>query len=193
MALPTAPILDFTIPDLHNLELLGLADSSFYPANFNIVNPSLEITPPGFNKVVVIYTTGQLNIFNSNDLGIGCVPNQGTCNLPLPDGFWTIKMEVLPFEENNVTKSFMRTAAIRRTFGVACMKTDIMCCGADIKKQQLAYLDEISYYIECATAAGNDCNPEVAMDLYREANKMLGNFIDNKPNYSQNPDYYLFG
>jgi hypothetical protein len=67
MAYPeTSPILDFVVVDTHNTLTLGLADTSFYPTNFNVINPTFEITPPSFPKVAVTFTKGTLTVFNSN-------------------------------------------------------------------------------------------------------------------------------
>jgi hypothetical protein len=186
------PVINFLVPDLHDLYHLGIADASFYPTNFNVTEPTVEITPPAFPKATIAYTIKNLNSYNSNDVNISCVTDLSLI-VPLPDGLWTVRMSIAPNTQYFVTKTFMRTTKIRRKFGLAVMKTDISNCGMDMKQQQQAYLDEIDYYIECATAAGNDCNGPVAMSLLRQANKMLDDFIDDKPNYRLDPGYYLAG
>jgi hypothetical protein len=193
MAINTSsPILDFTVPDLHNLFTIGIADSSYYPPGFAIINPTLEITAPSFPKVTLPYNTGNLNIFNSNDLNLTCVSDPGLL-AHLPDGIWTIKMTVNPILSWFKEKSFLRTTEIRYKVGVALMNTDLVVCTQDLKKQKMAYLDEIYYSIDCAVAAANQCNSLVAMTLYQQAHKMLHNLINNKPNFYMNPSYYLAG
>jgi hypothetical protein len=193
MALSTTTTsINFLVPDLHDQYTLGIADASYYAPNFAITNPTLEITPPSFAKATIPYNTGNLNVINSNDLNITCV-SDGAQLAILPDGIWTIKMSVSSPNTYFKTKSFMRTSNIRRKFGIAVMKTDAACCGGDIQSQQQKYLDEAFYYIELATAAGNDCNAVVAISLLQQANKLLDNFIDNKANYYLNPGYYLAG
>ena len=186
------PIINFLVPDLHDQFHIGVADASFYPSNFTITSPTVEISPPAFPKATLAYTPGTLTLFNSNDLKLSCVTDPVQLAI-LPDGVWTIRMSVADNNQNNATKSFMRTTNIRRQFGIALLKTDTTCCGPDIDDQKNAYLDEIARYIDLATAAGNDCNSLVAMSLLQQANKMLKDFIDNKQNFYLNPGYYLDG
>jgi hypothetical protein len=188
----TSPIINFLVPDIHDQSHIGIADASYYPTGYVITTPTVEITPPSFPKVSLIYTPSQLSLFNSNDLGLSCTTDPTQLTI-LPDGIWTVRMSISPNTTFSILKSYMRTTNIRRQFGLAVMKTDVACCGGDINHQQKAYLDEIEYYIECATAAGNDCNSLVAMSLLQQANKMLRDFIDNKPNFYLNPGYYLAG
>jgi len=186
------PIIDFVILDLHDPNLLGVVDKSYYPSGFTVSTPTVEITPPSFPKATLTYTIKTLNTYNSNDLKLTCVDNESQLG-NLPDGMYTIKMSISPEYSYNRTKSFLRTTNIRRKYGIAVMKTDITCCSDDIKKQHMVYLDEINYYIECAIAAGNDCSGTVAMTLYQEASRMLDAFINNKPDYFLNPSYFLLG
>jgi hypothetical protein len=188
----TTPIIKFLIPDLHSQYDIGIADASFYPVAYTITDPTVEITPPGFPKVALAYSPGQLTSFNSNDLNITCVgdPTQLTV---LPDGMWTVRMSIAPNLSFNSSLSYIRTTNIRKRFGLALMKTDLTCCTGQMGSQQKAYLDEIDYYIQCATAAGNDCNPTVAMELLRTANKLLNDFLEDRPNHFLNPGYYLAG
>ena len=188
----TVPIIKFLVPDLHSLTDIGVADASFYPTNYTITDPTVEITPPGFPKIALPYSNGQLTIFNSNDLNITCVTDPVNLTA-LPDGMWTIRMSIAPNLTYNSSLSYLRTTNIRRKFGIALMKTDLTCCAGPMNSQQKAYLDEISYYIDCATAAGNDCNPTVAMELLRTANKLLNDFLEDRPNHYLNQGYYLAG
>lgn len=192
MALPTAPILSFTELDTHNPYTIGIMDTSFYPDGFQIVNPTLEISPPSFLAATSPYSPGNLNIFNSNNLNLSCAVD--ACGLgPLPDGVWSITQTINSPTQYSFTGTFIRTANIQRKFGQAVMKTDIVQCTRDIKKQAQIYLDEVWYYIQCAIGAANECNNFLAMDLYQKANRLLCDFIDNKPNYYMNPNYYLYG
>lgn len=193
MALNTqTPVINFLVPDLHDLYHIGIADASFYPTNFTVTEPTVEITPPSFPKATLVYTIKNLNTYNSNDLNITCTTDVSLI-VPLPDGIWTIRMSIAPNTANYTTKCFMRTTQIRRKFGMALMKTDISHHGGNMTKQQQDYLDEIDYYIKVATAAGNDNNAVIAMSLLRQANKMLDDFLQNRPNYYNDPGYYLAG
>jgi hypothetical protein len=186
------PIVDFTILDTHNPNTIGVMDTSYYPDGFQIVNPTLQIVPPSFPVATLPYSPNDLNVFNSNNLNLSCVTDP--CLLtPLPDGIWTITITVNPSNTYTKTRSFIRTAEIQKLFGIAVMKTDIIECTRDMKEQQVVMLDEIWYYIQCSIASANQCNTMLAMNLYQKANQMLCDFLDNKPNYYLNPNYYLYG
>lgn len=174
-----SPILDFTIVDTHNLLTLGVADTSFYPTNFSVANPTLEVTPPGFTKATVVYEVESITMLNSNILNITCVDNINLLT-SLPDGIWTIKQTISPAIDFNNEKTFIRTLQIEQKFGQAFLKTDLTECNQDMKLEQMKVLDQIYFYIQAAIAAANQCNNILAMKLYRNANTMLDNFLKDR-------------
>jgi hypothetical protein len=171
-----SPILDFTVVDTHNPLTLGIADISFYPTNFTVVNPTYEITPPSFPKVVVAYNVGEVLFLNSNTLNITCVSSPLLLT-PLPDGIWTIKQSIAPAITFNLEKKFLRTMNLEQKFGKAFLKTDLIECNQDVRIEQMKVLDEVFFYIQAAISAANQCNYILAMKLYNNANTMLDNFI----------------
>jgi hypothetical protein len=180
MAYPeTSPILDFVVVDTHNPLTLGLADTSFYPSNFEVLNPTFEITPPSFPKATVIFTVSALTIFNSNTLNITCV-NDVSLLADLPDGIWTVRQSITPPATFHLQRSFIRTMKLEQKFGTAFLKTDLVQCNQDVKIEQMKVLDEIWFYIQAAIAAANQCNNLLAMQLYKLANTMLDNFIRDR-------------
>jgi hypothetical protein len=159
--------------------IIGVADISFYPSGFNIVNPTMEITPPSFPKSVKIYTTGSINVFNSNDLNITCVGATSFLT-DLPDGVWTVKLSISPPIQWNVEKSFIRTEILQQKFGRAFLKADLEECRLSGNRENMKALDEIYFYIQSSIAAANECNYILAMNLYRLANTMLDNFLKGR-------------
>lgn len=177
MAIPeTSPILDFTIVDTHNPLTIGIADTSFYPSNFAVLNPTYEITPPSFLKVAATYNVSEVLFLNSNTLNITCVSSPALLT-PLPDGIWTIRQSISPAVDWNLEKKFLRTTQIEVKFGKALLKTDLIECNQDVKVEQMKVLDEVYFYIQAAISAANQCNYTLAMKLYTNANTMLDNFI----------------
>lgn len=180
MAYPeNSPILDFMVVDTHNPLTLGIADTSFYPANFTIVNPTFQIYPPSFNAATVVYGPGSLTTFNSNTLNITCV-SEFTLLTSLPDGIWTVIQTIAPAIDHNLERTFIRTTLIEQQFGTALLKTDMTQCNQDVRIEQQKVLDEIYFYIQAAIAAANQCNNLLAMNLYKEANTMLDNFLRDR-------------
>lgn len=172
----TSPILDFTVIDTHNPLTLAIADTSFYPQGFNIVNPTIQVFPPGFAVATQLYSPNTIITFNSNTLGMTCVP---TLQLlaTLPDGIWKVQMTIAPPIDNFVEKTFLRTVEIQQKLGKAFLKTDLTACNADQERENMRVVDEITFYIQAAIAAANQCNEVLAMNLYRTANTMLDNFL----------------
>lgn len=171
--------MDFTVVDTHNPLTLGIADTSFYPTGFSIVNPTYEITPPAFLKATIAFTASTLEFFNSNNLNITCVDDVSLL-ASLPDGVWTVRQSISPAIDHNAEKTFMRTTQIEQKLGRAFLRTDITQCNLDMRIEQMKVIDEISFYIQAAIAAANQCNALLAMDLYRLANKMLDNFLQGR-------------
>ena len=175
----TSPVLNLLILDTHDMKTLGVADYSQYPTGFSIVNPSLEIIPPSFPVSTKNFSANSLNLYNSNDVGITCVTDD--CFLTeLPDGYWQVKYSIAPAQTYSVTKSFMRTQCLQRTLEEAFLSLDLDQCDLGVKDQDMRLLDEINYYLQTSIAAGNQCNPKLALETYKIADRMLTNFLKSK-------------
>jgi hypothetical protein len=180
MAYPeTSPILDFVVVDTHNTLTLGIADTSFYPSNFDVLNPTLEITPPSFPKATVTYTVGAMTVFNSNTLSITCVAEVSQL-IDLPDGIWTVKQTISPAITYNIERTFIRTTKLEQKFGRAFLKTDLTRCSEDLRIENMKVLNEVWFYMQAAIAAANQCNNLLAMNLYKLASTMIDNFLKDR-------------
>lgn len=176
MPTSTVPILDLTIFDSHNINLLVLGDSSFYPTDFNIVTPTVQITVPGYGPKTITFTEKTINIYNSNDLGITC--DVDICDLAaLPDGIYTIKYAIAPAYLYNTTKTWLRVDNLYKKFDDKFLNLEMFTCDKQLERAQKLQLDEIEYYIQGAIAAGNRCATKLAMELYRKADTLLNRFI----------------
>lgn len=160
-------VLDIAVVPTYNMNLLAVADGSVY--NALPVSPTLEITPASFAKVVLPFTSSQLNVFNSTDLGI----TTGTDFMPLPDGIYTLKYSIAPAYENFVTKTLLRVDQLQEKFDRAFLNLDMMECDRAIKTQQKVELSTAYFLIQGAMAAANNCATVEAMKLYAQASKML--------------------
>lgn len=166
--------LDINFHNTHNINTLGIVDTSRYPSNFTIINPTIEITPPSFDKKNIVFHTNSFNIFNSNTLGLTC----GNCEYtPLPDGIWNVKYSVAPAAENFVERSFLRVDSLKAKMEKVFLSTDMTECDGNVKWQKMQEINQMEIYIEAAIAAANKCNNILAMHLYTIANKMINNFL----------------
>lgn len=170
--------LDLLILDTHNTKTLGVGDISFYPQGIQIVNPSIQITPPSYPKVTLAYAAKNLTIYNSNTLGITC-SDEECAMVDLPDGVWKIKYTITPANERLVEKSFLRTEKIQQQWGIAFLSSEIKGCDTRINQQQKDELDTIWDLIQGAIASANQCNDISAMNKYRLAESFLKKFTKN--------------
>lgn len=158
--------LDLYLIDTKNSLTLGVADISSYPKNFIISSPSLEVTPPGYNKVSLPFTPKAANFYRASDLGITC---SGCAELP--DGIYLIKYSVHPVSTNFVEKSFIRVEQLKNKYLDAFLKLDLECSPTenDIK------LKKVKLLVEGSIAASLNCDMEKAYRLYKKAEDMLNN------------------
>ena len=175
--------LDFLVIPTYNLETLGIADASTYPASPPVSAPTINIDVPTFGLVSLPFNINDFNIYTSTSLGITAV---GDSLLPLPDGIYNITYSVAPAYVNFVQKTIMRVDQLQEKFDSAFMKLDMMQCDAAIRKQQMVDLNSIYYFIQGSIAAANNCAVDTANKLYNQANRMLNQFIANRCNCSGN-------
>jgi hypothetical protein len=171
--------LNLLIIDTHDPRTLGVGDLSFYPMGMQIVSPTIQITPPAFQRITLPYTAKQATFYNSNTLGLTNSDDDSQL-VDLPDGVWKIKYSISPANTNFVEKSFLRSDYIQAKFAKALLTTDISSCDSSIKDADKLLLDEVWYYIQGAIADANTCNDTAAMDKYRIANKVLDRFLKTK-------------
>jgi hypothetical protein len=176
--------LDILVINTFNTLTLGIADISVYPTDPpNVSAPTIEITMPGFDPVVLPFVPQDFNVFNSTTLGLTAF---GSGNTPLPDGVYFLKYTVAPAYVNYVERNIMRVEQIQEKFDNAFMKLDMMECDSAIRTQAKVQLNSIWYMIQGSIAAANNCAIDTANKLYVQANTMLDNFIRNNCGCSGN-------
>lgn len=168
--------LNIVVVPTYNTKTLGIADASVYPTTPpNVTGATIEITPPGFDKVMLPFSVDDFTVYTSSTLGITA---SGTPYVPLPDGVYFLKYSVAPALTNYVEKSIMRVDQLQEKFDEAFMTLDMMECDKAIKTQAKVDLNSIWFFIQGAIAAANNCAVEEANKLYNQANKMLDRFIN---------------
>jgi len=181
--------LDILVIPTYNTKTLGIADASLYPTDPPDVSaPTIEITIPGFAKMVLPFGVNDFTIYTSSTLGLTEV---GEEDLPLPDGVYYLRYSVAPAFDNFVEKSIIRIDRLQEKFDNAFMKIDMMECDRAIKTQVKVDLSTIYFFIQGAIAAANNCAVDEATKLYTKADKMLNsfrnsNYINSGNNYHTN-------
>jgi hypothetical protein len=178
----TSPILNLLYIETHDLNSMGVADGSIYPTGFMPVNPSIQITAPNFPSVLTTFQANNLNIFNSDTVGVTC--NYNGIYSVLPDGIYVFTYTINPAYQYFVTKSFLRTNLIQAKYDEAFLRADISECLKKIRRQDREYLTEANLYIQKSIAAANKCASDLSMELYRKADKMLNDFLRDRTSYN---------
>jgi hypothetical protein len=168
--------LDILVVPTYNTQTLGIADASTYPVSPPVSSPTIDINIPGLGVVSLPFAINDFNIFNSTSLGITAV---GQPLLPLPDGVYYLKYSVAPAFSNFVDKTIIRVDRLQEKFDSAFMKLDMMECDLAIKKQQKVTLTSIYFLVQGAIAAANNCAVDTSNKLYKQADRMLDNFMRN--------------
>lgn len=166
----TEPILDFIVENTYDTKTLAIRDISFYPSNFNIISPFLEINVPGKGDVRIVYTPNSLNVLNSAVLGI---TKTGSPLGDIPDGIYTIKYSINPAYKNYVSKNIIRVDKLNDRFSGAFIAFASQIGDSQLSRNNRMKLDEIEMYINGAVASANRCANKLAMELYRKASKLL--------------------
>lgn len=174
--MPSNISLDILLVETYSPYALSIADFSTYPPSYTPVSPTIQITPPGFNTATLPFVPKAINTYKAEDLNI----TLGYSDIMLPDGIYKLKYTINPATQYFVDKTFIRTYLLQEKFDTAFMKMDMMECDDAIKKQQKVELDTIYYFIQGAIAAANKCAEKEATKMYRQADKMLTQFITNK-------------
>lgn len=173
------PRLDLLFPETHDAKSLLVADISSYPTPFSIINPTIEITVPGFPVKTLSFTAQGFTVYDSQSLGITC-PDLDCEKIELPDGIYYFKYSITPAYRYFVNKSILRVNKLMEKYDSVYLKLDFMQCDMAIKEEDLKILNTIEIYINGAIAAANKCLDDKAMQLYRKASQFIDDFVNNR-------------
>ena len=166
------PELNIMYMPTYDAKLLALMDISKYPSGFNIVSPTLGIIIPGYPEKQFLFTPQSVNVYNSYTLKITCDEEQCTF-VDLPDGLYTIKYAIYPAYKYNITKYIMRIDQLKARFDEKFLSLELFECDDQVMRNKKATLDLIEDYMKGSVAAGNRCANQLAIDLYKKADKLL--------------------
>lgn len=168
-------LIEFDTNDCHTL---GIIDSSYYNPSMTITGQTLQVIVPGYNKPVELsYTQSGVTILNSNNLGVTNVVDEDDYQ-QLPDGAYTIKITICPYDQFWAEKTFYRTCQLECKYSKAILSLDMNSCTDCFDVSKSENLDTIRRYIQGVKANANDCNIKKATELYNVANSMLDNILN---------------
>jgi len=174
------PLLDITLIQTYSLKTIGIADISVYPDNFDVFNPTLELTAPGMLKVALPFNPRTVNVFNSNNINMTCTFDYSQL-AALPDGIYTLKYSISPNQDRFIEKSFMRVDKLECKFAQAFLYLDLDDDSFhDVHKNKMKTLKTVRMLIDGSVAAMNECDDILAVKLYQKASQMLDALIDGE-------------
>ena len=160
--------------DTRDVNSIGFADISEYPTNFNVTNPTFEITPPGFPTINVPFTPKEANIYFADDLNI----STSDCTA-LPDGLYTVKYSINPSLNLSVEKTILRIEQFKCKYYNVFLATDLECqCSKEKLMEKKKGLQKAKLFIEGAVAGANNGDYLNSFKLYQKATSILDSISD---------------
>jgi hypothetical protein len=170
--------LSFDIVDTKNCKTLAILDSSYYNPLTTVSGALLQIKVPGYLKIVELtYNRSAITLLNSNNLNVTNVDDVQYLQ-DLPDGAYTIKISVCPYESNWYEQVEYRTCKIECKYNKAILYLDLNACSSCYSKELSEELATIRVYIEGVKANAYNNDIRKANELYNYANKELDKIIN---------------
>lgn len=170
--------LSFDIISIASCKLVGIMDTSIYADANNVEGKVLQVLIPGYEEPVELtYYQSAITILNSNLLKITNVSDPAYFQ-ELPDGLYTAKISVCPFEDNWFQKSWYRTCQLECKYYKAFLQLNLNDCTECYNKNKAEKLHTAWMYIQGITGNVKDGNFSAATKLYDVANKILDNLLE---------------
>jgi len=166
--------LSFDILNSYSTKTLVLLDTSFYSPNMTITGNTLQVQLPDRSQIQELsYTQNGVTVLNSNNLGI----TSGDIG-ELPDGVYTAKISICPYDLYWFEKTWYRTDKLECLYYQALLKLDINSCSDCFSPENLGMLATAKVYIEGVKANMYNNNIAKATELYKVASRILDEVIN---------------
>jgi hypothetical protein len=163
-------IIDFEIISTGNPKTIVFLDSSDYFKEPE--KPLLEVTLPGYSKYFLVNIRARkVNTLNSNTIGLTELLNND-CLVDLPDGIYTYKYKICPYDSLYKVKKFFRTTLLDKELEDLYLQIEN---PENLTKEDKVFeyqLVEIHSAIEGAKAVANK-DEKKAQSFYKVAQKLI--------------------
>lgn len=168
--------LDFEILPVNNPRTLVFLDSSTYMEQPE--RPLLEITLPGYNKYFLANIVAQqVNTLNSNTIGL-TETLSNTDLADLPDGVWTFKYKICPYDKVYKQKYHLRTVTLETNLGKIYDHFELADCIDQLDDKIKKEVVDIILLIETGRIAAEKGQVKRANDAYTKANTKITNLLE---------------
>lgn len=158
--------LDIKVSNCSSCENLVIEDHSYYLTTPE--RPSIQIQLPGFNTTWTFdFTPEKTNIFNSYSFGV----SPTSCLSELPDGLYTIKYMICPYDQLYQTVYYVRQCKAQCQWDTLLKKSFDSCY--DLSPDVNMLLNKIEYLLKGAEIFANDCEPDKAIEIHQKAVELL--------------------
>lgn len=166
--------LNFFILDTDDTKTLIFVDTSDYMQNPE--NPLLEVAMPGMNKYTLVNIVARkINSLSSNSLNITPQVLNECDLLDLPDGVWTFKYKICPYEYINISKVYLRTVNLMKKLN--SIVKDIDDTSDEDSKSEIL---DIFILMQSARASAELGHIQKASDKYNIANEKVDSLLCKK-------------
>lgn len=174
----TSTQLSFDILETNNCNTMAILDTSVYLNPDVVEGKVLQIQPPnGYDLIETNYNQSAVTLINTNVLTLTSVSNSKYLE-ELPDGLYTIKISVCPYDIFWAEKQIFRTCQIWCKFYKAFLKTKINGCSQCLSNKTLDNLRKAEDYLIGVDANITTGNFSSAAKNYEVANSILDKILD---------------
>jgi len=167
--------LQFEIIPTYNCKLISLVDISIYSTD--VEGATLQVQLPDREKVIELnYKPNGVTVLNSNSLQYTKVDNFDDL-IDLPDGWYTLKISVCPYEMFWYEKDYYRICKLQCKYNQALLKLDLNKCENCYASDYVNKLNEAEFYMRGIIANTENNDIKGASSLYKKANSILDNLL----------------
>lgn len=163
--------IDFEILPTSNPKTLVFLDASEYMEQPD--RPLLEVTLPGHIKYMLVnVAAGKVNTFNSNTIGLS-ERFDTNCLVELPDGVYTLKFKICPYDQVFIQKYHLRTVILKRDLNK--LLRSIECEPSESLSKDIV---DVMLIIATAEANAEAGHAKKSSDQYQHAAAMISRLLD---------------
>jgi hypothetical protein len=167
--------LGFEILPTTNPKVLLWLDTSSYK-DPQPERPLMEVTLPGHSKYYLVNIIAKkINVLNSTIIG---TTTSLSSFADLPDGVWTLKYKICPYQYVYLQRYHLRTVHLECQLRQLYLKLEETECDVRSAEQINRELTDIHVIIESAKAHAEEDRPKIASSKYAIALKKVNKLLD---------------
>ena len=168
--------LSFLEVPTHSSKTIALVDSSIYNPLATITGNVLQVLLPDRPTPIELpFNKGAVTILNSSNLGIS---NSITELVDLPDGAYTAKISICPYDQFWYESTWYRTSKLECKYFNAILKLDLSECQECYSPEKDNEIWTCKRFIEGIHANMQQGNIRKATQLYNVANYILDDILN---------------